>query len=462
MEPVRLNVKGNSFAREAIMVQSSKIVSFMGTKIMGYGKFLRDAGGALYVYQTGRYVPNGERTIRLAYADLLNLWEYNSSWNAVKAKDVVTYIRDHVEDIWDAEGSDNYINLLNGVWDINTNSMKSSPTPDWKSTLQIPITYDPNATCPQWDKFLSEVCNVGSDLLVEIIGLCMTTNMNIQSSIVLVGSGSNGKSTFLKGLRAAIGEDNVGHVPLHALADPKDRFSRAGLVGKLVNLFGDISMESLKDPSYLKAIIGQDPIVVETKYQMPYAYIPYSKLIFSSNHGRLKTKDETYGFTRKFLYVPFNQKFPINPAKQQELDAALSTPEELSGLFNRISPKLQSLLTNGFTMSDEVRELLASLDKVETDNEDEIPTHTILPDNVTLMWLYDRLEVSEGDTLATRPLYEEYCTDFPGTLVSVNVFSQYITTAFIEDAKRGTFRLENGKQVKGFRNIRRKGESPAP
>jgi putative DNA primase/helicase len=53
-----------------------------------------------------------------------------------------------------------------------------------------------------------------------------------QSFLVLEGEGANGKSVYMAGLEAMLGEDNCSHVPLELFGD---RFSRTQTLGKLAN-----------------------------------------------------------------------------------------------------------------------------------------------------------------------------------------------------------------------------------
>ena len=125
-----------------------------------------------------------------------------------------------------------------------------------------------------------------------------------------MGAGSNGKSVYLKGLESAIGEDNVSNIPLHTLTDGKDRFSRAGLVGKLVNIYADLSDKELNDTSAFKAITGEDSIMVEYKGKQAFKFNSFARLIFSANN-KVCTQDESTGYKRQLFMFHFSARFQL-------------------------------------------------------------------------------------------------------------------------------------------------------
>jgi putative DNA primase/helicase len=98
----------------------------------------------------------------------------------------------------------------------------------WLSTVRITIRFDPDATCPQIDRFVEEV--FPDDAIPrawEILGDLLTPDRSIQKAICLVGEGGNGKSAFLDVASNFVGVENVCHLSLQRLES--DRFSAARL-----------------------------------------------------------------------------------------------------------------------------------------------------------------------------------------------------------------------------------------
>jgi phage/plasmid-associated DNA primase len=58
---------------------------------------------------------------------------------------------------------------------------------------------------------------------MQVIGYCLYKTAEYEKVTMLAGSGSNGKSVFLKIIEALVGSENTSHVSLQDLE--KDRFA---------------------------------------------------------------------------------------------------------------------------------------------------------------------------------------------------------------------------------------------
>ena len=124
---------------------------------------------------------------------------------------------------------------------------------------------DPEATCPKWEKFLSETFPEDSqDVAWEIPGHLMIPDRSLQKAVLLLGEGSNGKSTYQRALVSFLGRRNVASLTLHNLES--NRFAPARLVGKLANICADLPSADLTGSSMFKAITGGDVITGERKH----------------------------------------------------------------------------------------------------------------------------------------------------------------------------------------------------
>ena len=100
------------------------------------------------------------------------------------------------------------LNLKNGLLDLRTYELKPH-TPDYPSLSQLPVTYDPRANCPRFQQFLDEVLYKGDDVpLQEFVGAMLWAEP-LQKVILLDGTGSNGKGTFIGIIKAILGEANI-------------------------------------------------------------------------------------------------------------------------------------------------------------------------------------------------------------------------------------------------------------
>ena len=148
------------------------------------------------------------------------------------------------------------INVKNGLLNVETGQLEPH-TPNHLSPIQIPVHYDPKATCPETEKFVVRVFPPGAvDLAWDIYGHLMVPDTSMQKSFLLSGDGGNGKSTWLAALTAFLGRENISTISLQDLADT--RFHGAELVGKLANICADLSGKQLAETGVFKKITGGD------------------------------------------------------------------------------------------------------------------------------------------------------------------------------------------------------------
>ncbi len=132
-------------------------------------------------------------------------------------------------------------------------------------------------------------------------------------AFMLLGRGSNGKSTYLRMLRDILGRHNVTSIPLQAFSNMDYRFLWAGLIGKLANIFADIPRSPLSYTGVFKVLTGEDCIDIDRKGREPVrCYTNYAKLVFSANELP-KTMDLTHAFFRRWVLVDFPHVFPEDP-----------------------------------------------------------------------------------------------------------------------------------------------------
>ena len=263
---------------------------------------------------------------------LLEKWNESHKWSSARANEVVEYIRVDSPRIWERPPLD-IVNVANGLLNLKTRELKPHDH-EFLSPIQLPVAYDPTATCHQWEKFVSEVFPEDAhDLAWELPAWLMVPDTSIQKVPLLVGEGANGKSTYLVAVGAFLGIANVSAESLHRLES--DRFAVAQLVGKLANICPDLPSKCLEGSSMFKALTGGDRVTAEYKFRQAFAFVPYARLLFSANHLP-RSDDASYAYFRRWLIVPFLRTFDDNEQIPSEvLNARLAAPSELSGVLNK-------------------------------------------------------------------------------------------------------------------------------
>src|SRR5262249_23539358 len=91
-----------------------------------------------------------------------------------------------------------YIPLEDFVFDLDTGTLYDQ-SPHFFFTYKHPVRYNPQATCPTIQQFLTEIVATEHDkqILFDIIALCLYRARITRRFFVLSGGGHNGKSLFL-------------------------------------------------------------------------------------------------------------------------------------------------------------------------------------------------------------------------------------------------------------------------
>jgi len=298
-------------------------------------RFARDGGQKLYIYQGGVYRAHGERFVKTRIRGLLESWGKEASWSSQLGNEVTEFITVAAPDLW-SEPSQETLNLKNGLLGIKHRQLRPH-SPDFLSSIQLPVSFDPQAECPVWDAITGEIfpedC-VEARTAFEIAAMLLVPRLGIDRTVLLLGGGGNGKSAYLTALTALLGESNVSNVTLQHLE--ADKFSVVRLLGRLANIAADLPAEHLESTSTFKTITGRDRIAAQYKFKPMFEFTPLARLLFSANSPP-RSKDDSEGFFDRWLVINFERKFRGSGGEitRKELDAMLAHPRELSGVLNR-------------------------------------------------------------------------------------------------------------------------------
>ncbi len=403
--------------------QGPGVTKLLADAIFEDDQFAQDAGGKLYRFSGGAYRQHAERYIRRRVKEILEDRSASDKWSSHRANEVVEYIRADAPELWERPPLDE-VNVLNGILNVETKRLRDHD-PGFMSPVQIPVEYDPGAKCPAWEQFVSETFpEDAQELAFELPADLITPSRSVQKSILLIGEGSNGKSTYLRALTGFVGSPNTAGVSLHKLES--DRFATARLIGKLANICPDLPSTHLTETSAFKAITGGDDLGAEYKYREAFEFRPYCRLVFSANHVP-RSGDASHAFFRRWLVVPFERTFePDEQIPREELDAKLSSPKELSGVLNRALDVLPRVRRRGFTESASMREAWEEF--------------RAMTDPVSVWLAQNTVEAAEAfvskDVLAKA--YNEFCDKVGRPGMNKKGFGRAVKRAFpqIEDGQK--------------------------
>ncbi len=317
----------------------------------------------LHIYDKGVYTDDS----RLIHAAMIN---HIPIITKNQRNEVLSYVEAMADEV--CFSNVHKIPMKNGLYNLETDNLESF-TPGYISKNLIPTIHNPAVKSKMIDQFLNDLACGDKDIrgvIEEMCGISLHRSADFDAFFILVGDGSNGKSTLLDLMIAMLGQENVSSVELK---DLEKTFKTAELFGKLVNIGDDISSSEIRNSSFIKKLASGNQMNVEKKGKNPFEIKNYAKMIFSSNQTPM-INDTTHGLNRRLVLVPLNNRFEHN----LDFKNRIMTTENLEYLLQLSIKGLKRVLKNNgkFTSSKAIEKagsdyqkmnnpILAFLDEVD-------------------------------------------------------------------------------------------------
>ncbi|EPB8148750.1 DNA primase family protein [Clostridium perfringens] len=311
----------------------------------------------------------------------------SDSWKKSYEKDIIDGLIREVPIVDTSNINDELIAFNNGVYNIKTKQLLPH---DYKYmfTSKSPIDYIEGADCPVFKQAIKDIMCNDYELIScvqEIFGNALINNTKAERAFFFIGVGSNGKSFCSEILTEIIGMRNISNIQLSKFSE---KFGIEGIVSKKLNIANENELGGAISTENLKALISGDTVNISRKFKESINYKSTIKLIFLLN-TLPDTLDNTHGYYRKILIVPFNRVF-----KPEEMDKKLKEKvcNELSGVLNWCLEGADRLIQNDyiFTESKEIQKITKAY------KEEQNPVETYL--NEVLIYEEDSSE-SKKDIL---------------------------------------------------------------
>lgn len=232
-----------------------------------------------------------------------------------------------------------FFNVENGTIDLKTGTLLPHRPMDHISRL-APVAYDPEAKCPRFDKFLTEIfsndINV-IDYLWRIIGYCLTASVKEQCWWNFFGYGANGKGTLVGVLHSLLGEYATSTDIKTFTVQKYDR-GAGDATPHLAALRGTRLVTAVEprdavtmDDGVVKQWTGGDPVVARHLHHEPFTFYPECKIVIASN-TKPTVKDTSEGFWRRVRLLDFPVHFN---GTSRDSDLLEKLRGELPGILNR-------------------------------------------------------------------------------------------------------------------------------
>lgn len=242
------------------------------------------------------------------------------------ALDIAKALHPITDDGRDWDLNNMLLGCSNGVVDLSTGSFRDG-RPEDRITMRSGTTYDKDATCPRWDRFLSEVFE-GDETLIHYVqkalGYSITGDTREQVVFFCTGAGSNGKSVLFRTIAGVLG-DYYCNAPLTLFQRNINATNSDDLmmtVHKRFLVSSEVLVAAKINEQRLKTMTGGDQITARLLYKNNITFQPTAKPWIFVNH-KPRVDDDSHGFWRRVRMIPFNRKFV------EGVDADLNLPDNL-------------------------------------------------------------------------------------------------------------------------------------
>jgi putative DNA primase/helicase len=321
--------------------------------------------GNFWLFDGKIYVPIREELITAAYyllvEHLMILPAINNKIYAKTFTDAIRYYNPMVQ-------SRNLIAFENGVLDIAPVLRGGKPIfhdhfdQRFHVTYYHPYEYDEKARCTKWLNFLHEVLpDKNSRVILQMflgLGLIDSSEVylpyegrdaaRVELCLLLIGSGSNGKSVIYRTARGVYGSDRISDIPYVELTMTGDEGMRARLPlrDKIFNWSTEEDSRNFlrRHTSTFKKIVSGEPVMdrklggnVTKNDNLPYLVFHLNELPYP--------EDQSFGFIRRLQFISFDVTIPKerrNPRLAQELIG------NYPGIFNWIVRGAREIIRKKF------------------------------------------------------------------------------------------------------------------
>lgn len=300
------------------------------------------------------------------------------------------------------------IQFTNGFLSLEDNGEISfeASSPKHRQRVFINWDWDPNAKAPRFEQALDqwfEPKSIGEEefdvdqdakekvqFLQEFMGACLTgVAPKFGKAAVLFGKGSNGKSAFIDAVMKVFPKDYTSSIePQHM----GQEYRAAQLEGKHINFAADIPSHEIVSSSMLKAVITGDIVTARHIRKDPFQFRPRAGHVFSANELP-GTRDQSKGFWRRFVVIPFNNQFN---EKNKDIHLAQKLESEQQGIITWMIQGASRALEQGHYTIPESSEVVSRKWKRDSD--------------VVALWLEECTEKSQ--TAASRTQGQRLWTSF--------------------------------------------------
>jgi putative DNA primase/helicase len=232
-------------------------------------------------------------------------------------------------------------NCQNGTLNLTTGEFRPHDPADFL-TMMSGITYDPDAECPRWEQFISEVMCNDADLalyLQKALGYALTGDTTLECLFILYGATSrNGKGTTMETFLKIMGDYGKTSNP-EMLSTKFGNTNASGPSEEIARLAG-VRFVNISEPekkitfnaALVKRMTGNDTLNARFLHENSFDFRPNFKIFINTNY-KPSVSDMTLFYSNRLKLIPFKRHFEEHE-QDKGLKAFFSTDVCLSAIFN--------------------------------------------------------------------------------------------------------------------------------
>lgn len=223
----------------------------------------------------------------------------------------------------------------NGIVHIdNAGKMELYPHSQTFFDMQpLKYSYDPNAKCPQFDKFIADQFSADCIIMIqEIYGVMMMGDNSFQIIPAFIGKTRSGKGVHQRIITGLIGDSNISTPNLEGLALDNKLLdltnTKVALISEANNLRPAIANVVLDN---IKTISGNDSLSLDQKYKSAVKCSDWAIITLFSNSLPV-WNDPSNALATRLVPIPFLKSY----AGREDINLVdkLTSGDEMSGIAN--------------------------------------------------------------------------------------------------------------------------------
>ena len=307
---------------------------------------------------------------------------------AKSEKGMMVRLSDFDDDPW-------LLGVRNGVLDLRSGALLPT-SPDVLVSKRCNVVFDPAAKCPRFVQFLKEVQpeKEMAELLLRLLGYCLTGDVGAQVFAFLYGHGANGKSVLIELMAWLLGDYarkiQTDMLMQHQRNPQGPSPDIVGLKGVRLAFANETEEGRRLAEARVKDLTGGDTLTGRLPYgKADIAFRPTHKLFIVGNH-KPEIADISFGMWRRVSLIPFEQTISEERRDPRLLEALKL---EGAGILNVALLGLQDVRRSGLSMPAKIRAATAAY----RDEQD-----------ILAEWIGESCDAGGGCTIQKTVLYTDY------------------------------------------------------